>query len=100
MELFVIGESRIWVDGGHNEGAAMELVPWIKKALGRPRSLVFGMMSDKDVAAAVALHGLLARFLLARSDRARAVVLCLDILMLRRHLGHVVILVTRSCASP
>jgi dihydrofolate synthase/folylpolyglutamate synthase len=52
LERFVVGSSELWVDGGHNEGAAMELASWIGKSLARPRTLVFGMMKDKDFEAA------------------------------------------------
>lgn len=54
LERFVVGGARIWVDGGHNEGAAIALAAWMRKARRRPRTLVFGMMKDKDVDAAAA----------------------------------------------
>lgn len=55
LERFDVGGATIHVDGGHNEGAALELVPWIRRSLRTPRTLVFGMMKDKDVEAAAGL---------------------------------------------
>jgi dihydrofolate synthase / folylpolyglutamate synthase len=54
LERFVVGDAWIWVDGGHNEGAAVELAAWMRKSRRPPRTLVFGMMKDKDVEAAAA----------------------------------------------
>lgn len=39
----------IWVDGGHNAHAARAIAPFIEANVPRPRTLVFGIMSDKDV---------------------------------------------------
>lgn len=44
----------IWIDGGHNAHAVAETAPYFEKNVPRPRLLVFGMMSDKDVAPVVA----------------------------------------------
>lgn len=40
----------IWIDGAHNAHAARAIVPFIER-LPRPRTLVFGIMSDKEIAA-------------------------------------------------
>jgi len=39
---------EIWIDGAHNAHAARAIVPFIAK-LPKPRTLVFGIMSDKEV---------------------------------------------------
>jgi dihydrofolate synthase/folylpolyglutamate synthase len=41
----------IWIDGGHNAHAIAAIVPFITEHVPSPRLLVFGIMSDKDVAA-------------------------------------------------
>jgi dihydrofolate synthase/folylpolyglutamate synthase len=40
----------IWIDGGHNAHAIAAIVPFIREHVPSPRLLVFGIMSDKDVA--------------------------------------------------
>ena len=40
----------VWIDGAHNAHAARAIVPFIEQ-LPRPRTLVFGIMSDKQVGA-------------------------------------------------
>ena len=39
----------IWIDGGHNAHAVAQTAPYFDAHVPRPRLLVFGMMSDKDV---------------------------------------------------
>jgi len=39
----------IWIDGGHNAHAVAQTAPYFDENVERPRLLVFGMMSDKDV---------------------------------------------------
>lgn len=39
----------IWIDGGHNLHAVQQTAPYFDVHVPRPRLLVFGMMSDKDV---------------------------------------------------
>jgi dihydrofolate synthase/folylpolyglutamate synthase len=39
----------IWIDGGHNIHAVLQTAPYFDEHVPRPRLLVFGMMSDKDV---------------------------------------------------
>jgi len=38
----------VWIDGAHNAHAARAIVPFVER-LPRPRTLVFGIMSDKEV---------------------------------------------------
>jgi dihydrofolate synthase/folylpolyglutamate synthase len=40
----------IWIDGGHNAHAVAAIVPFINKHVPAPRMLVFGIMSDKNIA--------------------------------------------------
>jgi dihydrofolate synthase/folylpolyglutamate synthase len=42
---------QIWIDGGHNAHAIAAIAPFIAEHVPSPRLLVFGIMSDKDVAA-------------------------------------------------
>jgi dihydrofolate synthase/folylpolyglutamate synthase len=51
LECLRIGEKEIWVDGGHNPHAVEQTAPFIDANIPRPRLLVFGVMSDKDVQA-------------------------------------------------
>ena len=53
-QLDVRGKS-VWVDGGHNAHAARAIAPFLDANVERPRVLVFGIMSDKDVDAVKAL---------------------------------------------
>ncbi|HEV7572993.1 MAG TPA: folylpolyglutamate synthase/dihydrofolate synthase family protein [Thermoanaerobaculia bacterium] len=41
---------RIWIDGGHNAHAVAAIVPFINEHVPAPRMLVFGIMSDKNIA--------------------------------------------------
>jgi dihydrofolate synthase/folylpolyglutamate synthase len=41
---------QIWIDGGHNAHAIAAIVPFIREHVPAPRLLVFGIMSDKNVA--------------------------------------------------
>jgi dihydrofolate synthase/folylpolyglutamate synthase len=49
LERLRVGTKEIWIDGAHNAHAAAAIGPFIDRALGRPRLLVFGIMADKDV---------------------------------------------------
>jgi dihydrofolate synthase/folylpolyglutamate synthase len=40
----------IWIDGGHNAHAIAAIVPFIAEHVPPPRLLVFGIMSDKNIA--------------------------------------------------
>jgi dihydrofolate synthase / folylpolyglutamate synthase len=55
LERMQIGDKTIWIDGGHNAHAARAIAPFIDREVKRPRTLVFGIMSDKDVDAVKAL---------------------------------------------
>lgn len=48
LERFTIGRKTVFVDGGHNEHAAMVISEFIRKQLPSPRTLVFGIMRDKE----------------------------------------------------
>ncbi|HJW93610.1 MAG TPA: folylpolyglutamate synthase/dihydrofolate synthase family protein [Thermoanaerobaculia bacterium] len=52
LEHLRIGDKDIWIDGCHNPHAIGAVIPYIDERIPRPRQLVFGMMSDKDVAIA------------------------------------------------
>jgi dihydrofolate synthase/folylpolyglutamate synthase len=41
---------EIWIDGGHNSHAIAAIVPFIIEHVPAPRLLVFGIMSDKNIA--------------------------------------------------
>jgi dihydrofolate synthase/folylpolyglutamate synthase len=41
---------EIWIDGGHNAHAVAAITPFIAEHVAAPRLLVFGIMSDKDIA--------------------------------------------------
>ena len=49
LERLRAGDKEIWVDGGHNPHAVAQTAPFIDANVPRPRLLVFGIMSDKDV---------------------------------------------------
>ena len=49
LETMQVRGKTIWIDGGHNTHAARAIAPFIDANVPRPRTLVFGIMSDKDV---------------------------------------------------
>lgn len=49
LEHLRVQSKDIWIDGGHNEHAVARTAPYFDAHVPRPRLLVFGMMSDKDV---------------------------------------------------
>jgi dihydrofolate synthase/folylpolyglutamate synthase len=55
LEKIRVDGRDIWVDGCHNMHAARAIAPFIERNLRRPRLLVFGIMSDKDVGGVTAL---------------------------------------------
>jgi dihydrofolate synthase/folylpolyglutamate synthase len=63
----------VLVDGGHNPGAARILADYVGTFTARPRTLVFGMMKDKDLGAVTRiLDPLFDQVLLTRIDSPRA----------------------------
>ncbi len=54
LECIHVGDKEIWIDGGHNPHAVAQTAPFIEAKVPRPRLLVFGVMSDKDVKAVTA----------------------------------------------
>ena len=55
LERFAIAGREVWVDGCHNAHAVRAVLPFILRELPQPRTLVFGMMADKDVEEVAAL---------------------------------------------
>jgi dihydrofolate synthase/folylpolyglutamate synthase len=53
LEHVRVQNKDIWIDGGHNAHAVTATAPFFDANVPRPRLLVFGMMSDKDVDAVV-----------------------------------------------
>jgi dihydrofolate synthase/folylpolyglutamate synthase len=51
LERMRVRDKNVWIDGGHNAHAAAAIAPFIEKEVPRPRLLVFGIMSDKDIGA-------------------------------------------------
>jgi dihydrofolate synthase/folylpolyglutamate synthase len=49
LERIDIAGKQIWIDGGHNAHAVAQTAPFFDANIARPRLLVFGIMSDKDV---------------------------------------------------
>jgi dihydrofolate synthase/folylpolyglutamate synthase len=54
LERIDYRDKRIWIDGCHNAHAVLAVRPFIEESIDRPRLLVFGIMSDKDVDEVVA----------------------------------------------
>jgi dihydrofolate synthase/folylpolyglutamate synthase len=74
LELFHHGGKRVIVDGGHNSHAANAVARFINEHLAPPRTLVFGIMSDKDVErTAEILFPLFHDIVITRPDPDRAV---------------------------
>ncbi len=74
LELFHHGGKLVIVDGGHNSHAADAVASFINEHLAPPRTLVFGIMSDKDVQrTAEILFPLFQHIVLTRPDPGRAV---------------------------
>lgn len=73
LERFAIGESAVWVDGAHNLQAAERVAAFVGEALPRPRTLVFGVLRDKQYEAiADLLFPLFDRVILTEPDSERA----------------------------
>jgi dihydrofolate synthase/folylpolyglutamate synthase len=50
LEAIELDGRKLWIDGGHNAHAIAAIAPFIRDRIAAPRLLVFGIMSDKDVA--------------------------------------------------
>jgi dihydrofolate synthase / folylpolyglutamate synthase len=50
LERMQIEGKEIWIDGAHNAHAAAQIAPFLDAHVSRPRLLVFGVMSDKEIA--------------------------------------------------
>jgi dihydrofolate synthase / folylpolyglutamate synthase len=55
LERMRLPGKEVWIDGCHNLHAARAIAPFVERNLARPRLLVFGIMSDKDVAGVTSL---------------------------------------------
>ena len=55
LERIAAGNKDVWIDGCHNLHAARAIAPFVERNLPRPRLLVFGIMSDKDVGGVTSL---------------------------------------------
>ncbi|MCU1229595.1 MAG: FolC bifunctional protein, partial [Acidobacteria bacterium] len=49
LERMTIEGKDVWIDGGHNAHAARAIAEFIASDIAAPRTLVFGIMRDKDV---------------------------------------------------
>lgn len=73
LELFRSSGKLIVVDGGHNSQAASAIARFVELHLPSPRTLVFGIMRDKDVQqTAEVLFPLFQRIVITRPDLDRA----------------------------
>ena len=50
LERMQVAGKEVWIDGAHNAHAAAQIGPFIDAHVPRPRLLVFGVMSDKEIA--------------------------------------------------
>lgn len=55
LERMQVHGKTVWIDGGHNVHAAKAIAPFLDANVPRLRTLVFGIMSDKDVETVTAL---------------------------------------------
>ncbi|HEX2835441.1 MAG TPA: folylpolyglutamate synthase/dihydrofolate synthase family protein [Thermoanaerobaculia bacterium] len=53
LERIELRGKEIWIDGGHNAHAIAQTAPFFDAHVARPRLLVFGIMSDKEIAPVV-----------------------------------------------
>lgn len=75
LECIRRGRQQIWIDGCHNGHAIAVIAPFIEQTLPRPRTLVFGIMADKDfVAVARTLFPLFDRVIATEPFPPRSVV--------------------------
>lgn len=72
LERHELGSRRIVVDGGHNPHAVAAILPFIDRELGRPRTLLFAMMRDKNFEQSLSqLLPVFDRVIFTRVDDAR-----------------------------
>jgi dihydrofolate synthase / folylpolyglutamate synthase len=73
LERLDIGDSAVWVDGAHNLQAAERVAAFVRETLPHPRTLVFGVLRDKQYEAiADLLFPLFDRIILTEPDSERA----------------------------
>ena len=48
LERMTVRGREVWIDGCHNAHAARVIAPFIERSIAKPRTLVFGIMSDKN----------------------------------------------------
>ncbi|MGA7617544.1 MAG: folylpolyglutamate synthase/dihydrofolate synthase family protein [Thermoanaerobaculia bacterium] len=73
LEAFPVGGRTVYVDGAHNPSAAEAVARFVREHLDAPRTLVFGVMSDKAVGEICAtLFPCFDRLVLTRPDSPRA----------------------------
>lgn len=53
LEHAAVRGKSFWIDGAHNPHGIESLAAFVNEFIARPRTLVFGMMRDKDVAATI-----------------------------------------------
>lgn len=73
LERLEVEDQRVVIDAAHNPAGARVLARWISANVPAPRTLVFGMLEDKDVERVSAiLFPLFDRIVLTRPDSSRA----------------------------
>lgn len=73
LEHHLIGAKSVWIDGAHNPHGIESLIAFASESIAKPRTLVFGMMRDKDVAATIRrLFPLFDRVIVTDPDPERA----------------------------
>jgi dihydrofolate synthase/folylpolyglutamate synthase len=55
LERFFVGEKIVWVDGGHNVEAAARIAAFVDAYFPQKRTLVFGIMGDKEVSQVISI---------------------------------------------
>lgn len=53
LERIRVEGKDVWIDGAHNLHAAKAIAPFVDARIKRPRTLVFGIMQDKDVSGVI-----------------------------------------------
>lgn len=75
LERFELGEGRtVWVDGAHNPHAIRTIAPWVDRHVPRPRTLVFGVLREKNLdEMAAAIVPLFDEVIVTEPDSERAI---------------------------